>query len=135
MSNWTLKLPFNWSIRGGWCTRDRVGGSNYSTGGLRDALRIQKMTKNKPDWNAQVVTYSFIIEWHTEESGWAHRSWQTDITADYHPKFRVRRHTHALSVLKNTWLSDTEEFYLDSNKPKVYKSQPLEEWEKDFFDE
>lgn len=138
MSNWTLKLPFHWSIRGGWCTRDRVGGVNYSTNGLRDALRIQRQTRHLKDWDAQVVTYSLIVEWHGQESGWAYRSWQTEITANYHPRLRIRKHTHALSVLKSTWLKDTEEFYLDSNKPKVYKQQTMEEmfaeladWEKE----
>lgn len=136
MSNWELKLPFHWSVRGGWCTRDRVGGSNYSTNGLRDALRIQRMTKNRHDWDAQVVTYSLIIERGEDESGWARRWWEKEWVVDFHPKLRVHSgKAHVHSVLESTWLKDTEEFYLDSNKPKVYKSQTWADWEKELMDD
>jgi hypothetical protein len=131
MSNWTLPLPFNWGVRGGWCTRDRIGGVNYSTNGLRQALRIQRKTKSLHPSDSQVVTYSLIIERNRELSGWAHEEWQVEITADYTPKFRVRKHIYRYHGLQSLWLKDTEAVWLDSNKFPERKPQPLNPWEEE----
>lgn len=131
MSNWSLKLPFHWTIRGGWCTRDRVGGANYSTGGFRDAIRTQRKSKDWDPWDSQVVTYSLIVERHYDESGWARRWWQKEYTFNYLPRLSVRSHMHKHSVLYSTWLSDDGKFWPDANKRPEPKQKTLADWEKE----
>lgn len=131
MSNWDLRLPFHWSMRGGWCTRDRIGGANYATKGFRHALGIQRGTSHLDPWDAQVVTYAFYVERSRNLSGWAHEEWQVEFTVDFTPKFRVRKHIYRYEGLKRLWLQDNEAVWRDSNKFLHQEQQPLAEWEKE----
>lgn len=113
MSNWDFKLPFGWTIRGGWCTRDKVGGANYSTEGLRNALSIQRKTAHLPSYDAQVVTYSLILTHKRSFLRWAMKEWQTEFTLNFHPTLRIRRYTHTSDMFKYMWLEDKNRVWKD----------------------